>query len=85
MPRPVVKVLDGFDVGSLEYATLPVVAGNLPYKPMTSRWTFTEEERAQIAAGGDIWVTQLTFGNGLQPILIRTEQPTLAECLDVQL
>jgi len=36
---------------------------------LISRWTFTSEERAQIAAGEDLYIELLTFGQPLQPIL----------------
>lgn len=34
-----------------------------------SRWTFTPDERARIAAGEDLFLEQLTFGTLFQPIL----------------
>lgn len=95
MPRPVSHVLSNAPSSASEaerlialeqeqYMTLPAIVGQAPTYPITSRWTFTPEERSQIAAGGDIWITLLTFGGGQQPILIRSEEPTLAECLRVE-
>lgn len=43
-----------------------------------SRWTLTEEERAAIAAGADILVAVLNFGQPLQPLLPITLQPGVA-------
>jgi hypothetical protein len=92
MPRPVTKVLDHPDyqeclaaLGQNEYETLPGVVGNMPTRPFTSRWTFTDEERARIAAGGDLWLTQLTFGTALQPVILRTEEPSVADCMHIEL
>jgi hypothetical protein len=34
-----------------------------------TRWTFTLEERALIAAGEDLYLEQLTFNEHFQPIL----------------
>lgn len=38
-------------------------------KAVMSRWTFTEEERKHVAAGGDLYFCVLNFGGPLQPIL----------------
>lgn len=64
-----------------------VFAKNQPqYKPLrclvddsrgdrrvTSRWTLTEEQRKAVAEGADIYLTLLTYGNPLQPILLAVE------------
>lgn len=34
-----------------------------------SRWRLTDEERAYIAAGGDLFLAQITGGGGVQPIM----------------
>jgi hypothetical protein len=95
MPSPVSHVLSSQHPTSTQeelialkqeqYNTLPSIIGHAPNFPVTSRWTFTSEERAAIAAGRDIWITLLTFGGLLQPILVRAEEPTLEECLHVEL
>jgi hypothetical protein len=68
-------------------ATEVVFAKNQPqYKPLrcsvddsrgdrrvTSRWTLTDEQRKAIANGADIYLTLLTHGNPLQPILLGVE------------
>ncbi len=64
-----------------EYETLPVVVGKLPYVPVTSRWTFSAEERVAISNGADLWLTQLTFGKPLQPVKLSTEKPSKEELL----
>lgn len=48
----------------------PVVVGGSTIQPaiVVSRWTFTPEERAAIAAGEDLYLAVKAF-NGLQPVL----------------
>lgn len=48
-----------------EYVPLPVIRTE---KAILSRWKLTDEERAHIAAGGDLFIVQLYFGENLQPI-----------------
>lgn len=43
--------------------------GNAPM--LLTRWTFTEEERAAIAAGEDLYLGVLTFGQPLQPLSVQ--------------
>lgn len=38
-----------------------------------SRWTLTDEQRKVVAEGGDIYLTCLTFGRPLQPVLLAVE------------
>ncbi len=83
MPRPVV-LEDSETLVALhqeQYETLPVVVGKLPYVPVTSRWTFSLEERIAISRGADLWLTQLTFGQALQPVKLSTEKPSKEELL----
>lgn len=53
-----------------QYIPLPaeLVAGPKGAVVLT-RWTFTSEERARIAAGMDLYLSVLTFDNPLQPLL----------------
>lgn len=52
-----------------KYIPLPTVRLKGKEGRVISRWTFTAEERAKIAAGEDLYLEQLTFGSRLQPIL----------------
>ncbi len=52
-----------------EYIPLPTVVLFGPEGRVISRFTFTPEERAAIAAGEDLYLSHLTFGGALQPIL----------------
>lgn len=45
---------------------------------MVTRWRLTDEERARVAAGEDLFVTMLTFGKPLQPILPEIGRPEWA-------
>jgi hypothetical protein len=38
-----------------------------------SRWTLTDEQRRAVTEGADIYLTLLTYGNPLQPILLAVE------------
>src|SRR5689334_8629450 len=49
-----------------EYQPLPVFQTELA---SISRWRLSDEERAHIAAGGDLFLAQLNFGHQLQPIM----------------
>ena len=50
-----------------QYRPLPTVILDGREGRVISRWTLSPEERAAIAAGEDIYLEQLTFGNPLQP------------------
>jgi hypothetical protein len=51
-----------------QYEPLPVV--RLPGRtwPIVSRWRFTDEDREEIAAGADLVLAQMTFGNLFHPV-----------------
>ena len=55
--------------GQPQYQVLPSVRLTGPRGRVISRWSFTPEERAAIAAGADLFLEQLTFNTHLQPIL----------------
>jgi hypothetical protein len=38
---------------------------------LLTRWTFTPEERAAVAAGEDVYVQQLNFGTPMTPLIVR--------------
>jgi len=40
---------------------------------VTSRWTLTDEQRKAVAEGADIYLTLLTYGTPLQPIIMAIE------------
>jgi hypothetical protein len=58
-----------------EYEPLPVVRLPGHKWPMVSRWRFTDEERGAVAAGADVLLTQLTFGNLFHPVFLETAMP----------
>ena len=53
-----------------QYTPLPVIIEHGLEGRMTSRWTFTDQERVKIMAGEDIFIQQLTFGHPFQPIAV---------------
>jgi hypothetical protein len=66
-----------------QYEKLPVVYLNGDHRPMISRWRLNLFERAAIAAGADIVLTQLTWCNKFQPVHLQVcaadEMPVLLE------
>lgn len=69
---PVVEGLEQFEfkfgANQPEYLPLPALVGKLPEVNVISRWELTDEEREQVAAGADIYVSQATFGDLFHPI-----------------
>jgi hypothetical protein len=57
-----------------EYEKLPALLGYFSYKPVLTRWEFTPEERAAIANGADLYMTQLTFGKEFAPVLLEVDK-----------
>lgn len=68
--QPVVPGNEEFEVvyakNDPDYLPLPVLRTE---HAMLSRWRLTDEERAYIAAGGDLFICVLHFGEKLQPIM----------------
>jgi heme-degrading monooxygenase HmoA len=61
-----------------EYAQLPAVFTEVESIPcVVTRWTFTPEERAAVAAGADLWLEMLTFGERANPVKLGVECPLL--------
>lgn len=58
-----------------EYTPLPAVYLDRRDRPMITRWRFTDEERAAIAAGADIVLQQLTFCQPFQPVNLQVVMP----------
>lgn len=59
-----------------EYNTLTAITyRENPQVPVTSRWSFSESERAAIADGADLYLTLLTFGGPLQPVMLQVFTP----------
>jgi hypothetical protein len=58
-----------------EYAPLPAVYLDTPSRPMITRFRLDDAERAAIAAGADIVLQQLTFGDLFQPVNLQVVDP----------
>lgn len=76
--EPVSPVLPGlsafervFAANQSQYTPLPAIVSDTTARRVTSRWKLNDEERAFIASGGDLLVTQLTGGHDLQPIFLQ--------------
>jgi hypothetical protein len=64
----------------LEYASLVVALhinpdGTGPV--LVTRWRLSDAERALIASGTDLYVSCLTFGDPLQPLMVTVGSPDL--------
>lgn len=78
--RPVIEGLEEYEVGlGGENADQPqyneLAALRSPEGIVTTRWTFTEEERNAIAAGEDIYLLTMTFNHPFQPVMLQVGIP----------
>jgi len=71
---PVIEGLESEEVvfakDQPEYTPLRCLVGLGVDRRVMSRWTLTPEQRKKIAEGADIYLTLLTYGEPLQPILM---------------
>lgn len=61
--------------GQPQYKPLPVLL--FPDGQIISCWQLSEEEKARVAETGQIWLSQLTFNNPLQPVFMTVEKADL--------
>jgi len=57
------------------YIPLPAVYLDQRDRPMITRWRLTDDERAVLAEGGDIVLTQLTWWQRFQPVHLQVVMP----------
>lgn len=62
--RAIVKAKDQAET----YRPLPSL--HTPSGRVITRWALTDEERAQILRGSDVYLTILTFNQPLQPVML---------------
>jgi hypothetical protein len=60
-----------------EYLPLPALRGPSPEHVVVSRWAFSWRERLKILVFGKMWLSSLTFGGALQPLLPEVDRPEL--------
>lgn len=58
--------------GDPQTHVLDLPATLTPDGDVITRWQLTDEDRARLAAGGDMWVVTKTMGSPLQPMLLTT-------------
>lgn len=59
-----------------QYVPLPAaIIQRTEGQAVLTRWRLSEEERAAIASGADLFLELLTFGQPLQPIRIYVDEP----------
>lgn len=46
---------------------------------LVTRWRFSDEDRARVAAGEDLYLAHLTFGGPFQPIIVQVGAEGLPE------
>jgi hypothetical protein len=81
--EPVTPVCDAVEVPETlygatqrEYKPLPAFRDtSQPTVPVITRWRLSAEDLQRILDGGDIYLTQLTFGYSLQAVSLSTECP----------
>lgn len=71
------KAQDGTD----RYQPLPTFHTE---KAIVTRWRLSDEERAHIAAGGDLFIAILNFGNSIWPIMPIAASPEEALAITLQ-
>jgi hypothetical protein len=55
-----------------EYQCLPTIRNiDNALVPVTCRFSFTDEERMMVIAGGDLYLTVATFGRALSPVKVQ--------------
>lgn len=64
-----------FGEGQPQYQPLPAVIVPGPEGEVITRWEFSEEDRAAIAAGASLYLSVLTFGRTFHPVLLRIASP----------
>lgn len=91
--KPVSPVIKGFKKyeilvgeGQPQYLPIPSVVFEGEEKRVCSRWEFSDHERNEIARGGSLLYSQLTFGNLFQPMYFQIvekeiDPPEQYECL----
>lgn len=58
-----------------EYIPLPVCKLDGKEGEVISCWELTEEEKAEVARTGRLWLSVWTFRQALQPLLLTVERP----------
>ena len=62
-----------------EYEPLPAEYCGGKYVQINTLWELSPEELKQVQETGKIWLSVLTFGQPLQPVLLTTEKPPVYE------
>lgn len=61
-----------------EYVQIPAVFTDVESVPcVVTRWTLTPEERAEVAAGADIWLEMLIPNERASPVRLSVECPLI--------
>ena len=78
---PVTPIFKGYEQHEVvfaatqnEYLPLPALVLKGPEKPVVSRWGLNDEEKARIAAGSDILLTQYIFEDLYHPVQMEVSE-----------
>jgi hypothetical protein len=78
---PISPVVPGYEKSEIifakdqpEYLPLPALRLTGPQTPILSRWKLDDEERARIARGADILLTQMIFDGLYNPIQMEVSE-----------
>jgi len=67
-----------FGANQSEYRPLPAeLRGKLKTGEVLTCWQLTPDELKTIAETGQIWLSMLTFGQPLQPVLLSANKPSV--------
>lgn len=63
--------------GQPEYDPLPAILVPGPDSEVLTRWELTDEEKILLLSGGHVYLSLKTFGNPVQPVLLRIATPEM--------
>ena len=58
-----------------EYKDLPAQRYDGPLGQVVTCWKLSPEELRKVQETGEIWLSLLTFGNPLQPVMLTVDHP----------
>ena len=64
-----------FATNQPQYRPLPAIVVDGPLGKVVTRWRLTDDERKRLSAGEDLYLTQMTFRDALQPMLLCVGAP----------
>jgi hypothetical protein len=82
MAQPTSPVLPGCEIdeavigkGQPQYLELPAIV--TPDGQVLTRWVLNDDERARVAETGELWLSQHTFNQPFQPVVLSGLMPSV--------